>query len=162
MSTISKNLRAFASMLEDVNRAIVVLDKVANVDQYEAECSARVSAIKAKHDEDVARLDASANDRAAAIKKTNDEAAATVAKAKAEAETIVFNAKSAAESLVSASEKKLEEHAAQLLAIKRGIESATATLHSLNDAADKAKKHAAEHEARLAKAREELRKVLGE
>lgn len=51
MSAVPKNLRAFAGMLESINEAIAVLDKVETMTAFEAEHAQRVAAMTKQRDD---------------------------------------------------------------------------------------------------------------
>jgi chromosome segregation ATPase len=162
MSAVPKHLRTFAGMLESVNEAIVILDKVATIEQFESECKARVEALEQKHRDEIAALDARSQAREDIAKKLQAEAAAIIEKAKVDADAIVNGGRLTASGLVVDAERKVAEAGHQIKALVEEIKDATASLHALNDSADKAKKKCEEYEARIAKAKEELRKALGD
>jgi chromosome segregation ATPase len=162
MSAVPKHLRTFAGMLESVNEAIAILDKVATIEQFESECKSRVEALEQKHRDEIDALDARSQAREEVAKKLQEEATAIIEKAKVDADAIVNGGRLTASGLVVDAERKVAEAGHQLKALAEEIKSATASLHSLNDSADKAKKKAEEYEARIAKAKAELRKQLGD
>lgn len=84
MSAVPKNLRAFAGMLESINEAITVLDKVESMEQLENEHRARVERLQAEANA-AAGTAVIAKDTLAAAQR---EAIATIEQAKVDAETI--------------------------------------------------------------------------
>jgi hypothetical protein len=114
MSAVPKNLRAFAGMLESINEAIVVLDRVETLAQFEAENKQAVERLRAEAA--AARDEASA--ARAEVEARKVEAAGLIELAKQDAETIKADAVAEAERVTAeaqeaAAKTKAKENASE-------------------------------------------------